>query len=142
MANIKSIINEHNKTVLDPPTNNSERTYNCINIEKCPLQEKCLTNNIMYEATLTLNQDTYQHKIYHGVTEITFKKRYANHVKSFRHETYQSDTEFSNELWSTKSNKYTPYVIWEILRKHQPYNTNIKRCSLCLNKKLEIVKYK
>ena len=87
MANVKSIINEHNKTVLDRPTNNSERTYNCINIEKFPLQEKCLTNNIMYEATLTLNKDTYQHKIYYGITEITFKKRYANHVKSFRHET-------------------------------------------------------
>ena len=38
MPNVKSIINKHNKTVLDPPTNNSERTCNCINREKmsCP----------------------------------------------------------------------------------------------------------
>ena len=41
MPNVKSIINKHNKTVLDPPTNNSERTCNCINKEKCPLQENC-----------------------------------------------------------------------------------------------------
>ena len=40
MPNVKSIINKHNKTVLDPPTDNSERTCNCINKEKCPLQEK------------------------------------------------------------------------------------------------------
>ena len=59
MPNVKSIINKHNKTDLDPLTNNSERTCNCINNEKCPLQEKCLTNNIMYKATLTSNQDNY-----------------------------------------------------------------------------------
>ena len=64
MPSVKSIINKHNKTVLDPLTNTSERTSNCINKEKFLLQEKCLTNNIMYKATLTLNQDTYQHKIY------------------------------------------------------------------------------
>ena len=31
MPNVKSIISKHNKTVLDPPTNNSERTCNCVN---------------------------------------------------------------------------------------------------------------
>ena len=30
MANVKSIIKNHNKTVLDSPTNFSERTCNCI----------------------------------------------------------------------------------------------------------------
>ena len=69
MENVKSIINKHNNTVLHPPTNNSERTYNCINSETCPLQQKCLTNNIMYKATITSNQDNYHHKIYYGITE-------------------------------------------------------------------------
>ena len=45
-------------------TNTSERTCKCTKKENCLLQEKCLTNNIMYKATLTSNQDTYQHKIY------------------------------------------------------------------------------
>ena len=53
MPNVKPIINKHNKTVLDLPTNNSKRNCNCINSEKCPLQQKCLTNNIMYNATIT-----------------------------------------------------------------------------------------
>ena len=106
MPNVKSIINKHNKTVLDPPINTSEKTRNCINKEKCPFQEKCLTNNIIYEATLTSNQDNYQHKIYYGITKTKFKQRYANHIKSFRHEKHQSDTELSNELWSIKN--YTP----------------------------------
>ena len=80
MPNVKSIINKHNKIVLDPPTNNSEGTCNCINREKCPLQQKCLTNNIMYKATLTSNQDNYQHKIYYGITKTKFNLQYENHI--------------------------------------------------------------
>ena len=101
MPNIESII-KHDKTVLDPPTNTSERTYNCINKEKCLLQEKYLTKSIMYKATLTSNQDTYQHKIYYGTIETKFKQQYTNHIKSFRHEKHQSDTELSNEVWTMK----------------------------------------
>ena len=115
MPNIKSIINKHNKTVLDPPTNTSDRTCNCINKEKCLLQEKGLTNNIMYKATVTSNQDTYQHKIYYGITETKFKQRYANHIKSLRHGKYQINNELSNELWSIKNNNNTPNIAWEIL---------------------------
>ena len=139
MPNIKSIINKHNKSVLDPPSNTTERTCNCINKLKCPLQKKGLANNIMYKTTLKSNQDTYQHKIYYGITKPKFKQRYANHIKSFRHEKHQCDTELSNELWSIKSNNYTPNIVWKILRKHQQYNPNT---SLCLNKTLEIARYK
>ena len=143
MPNVKSIINKHNKFVLNPPTNNtSERTCNCINKEKCPLQEKWSTNNITYKATLTSNQDTYQPKIYYDITEIKFKQRYANYIKSFRHEKHQSHTEHSNEQWSIKKKTYIPNIIWEILQKHQMYNPNTKRCSFCLNEKLEIARYK
>ena len=115
MPDVKSIINKHNKTVLDPPTNNSERTCNCLNEEKCTLQEKCLTNNIMYQATFKSNQDKYLHIIYYGITESKIRQRYANHIKSFRHEKHESDTELSNELWSIKKNNYTPNIVWETL---------------------------
>ena len=126
MPNVKSIINKHNKTVLDPPTNTTEKTSNCINGEKCLRQEKCLTNN-MYKAILASNQDTYQHKIYYSITETKFKQRFANHMKSFRHKKHQSDTERSNEIWSIKIDSYTPNIKWEIFRNHQPYSRNTKR---------------
>ena len=97
MSNVKSIINKHNKAILDLPTNNSERTCNCINGETYPFQQKCLTNNIMYKATIKSNQDNYHYKIYYGITQTKFKQRYANRIKSFRHEKHQSETELSNE---------------------------------------------
>ena len=122
--------------------NTSERTCNCINKEKRLVQGKSLTNNIIYKATLTSNQDTYQRKIYYDITKNKFKQRYANHIKTFWHEKHQSNTELSNELWSIKDNNYAPNIVWEILQKHQTYNPNTKRSSLCLNKKLEIGRYK
>ena len=84
----------------------------------------------------------YHHKIYYGITETKFEQRYANHIKSFRHEKHKSDTELSNELWSIKNNKCTPNIVWEILWKHQTYNPNTKRYSLCLSEKLKIAGYK
>ena len=97
MPNVKSIINKFNKTVLDPPTNNTERTCNCMN------SEKCLTNNIMYKATITSNQNNYYHKIYYGITETKFKQGYANHIKFSQHEKHQRDTELSNEYETLKT---------------------------------------
>ena len=128
MPSVKLITNKHNKTVLDPPSNSSEGTYNCINKEKFSLQEKCFTNN-MYKATSTSNQDTSQYNKYYGIIETKSKQRYANDAKSLRHEKHQSDTEFSNEIWSIKNNNYTLNAVREILRKHQPYKPNTKRCS-------------
>ena len=142
MPNVKLIVSKHNKTVLDPLVNSRERTCNCVSKEKCPLQGKCLTSNFMYKAPLTLNRDTYKHKIYCGITETKFKQRHAIRVRSLRHEKHQSDAEFLNELWSIKNSNYTPNVVWEILRKHQPHNPSIKRCSLSLNEKFEIARYK
>ena len=96
----------------------------------------------IYQATLTSNQDTYQLKIYYGITDTKFKQRYANHVKSFRHDKHLSNIELSNELWSIKTNQYTPNVVWEILRKHEPCNPKTKKCSLYLNEILRIAGYK
>ena len=76
MPNIKSAINRH-KTVLNPPTSNSERMCNCINKAKCRLQEKCLASNILYKVTITSSKCSCQHKIYYGITEKRFTKRFV-----------------------------------------------------------------
>ena len=48
----------------------------------------------MYKAILTSNQDNYNRKIYYGITETKFKQRYANHIKSFRHESIKTTLNF------------------------------------------------
>ena len=42
MQNMKQIINSHNKLILNPKNNINERKCNCMDRNKCPLDQKCL----------------------------------------------------------------------------------------------------
>ena len=96
MQNIKSVINNHNVKVLNN-TVEIEEGYNCRNRNRCPVDGKCLTPNIIYEAQITSNQPKYKQKVYIGTAETDFKHRFNNHTKSFNLEHYENNTELSKE---------------------------------------------
>ncbi|XP_067950277.1 streptococcal hemagglutinin-like [Watersipora subatra] len=53
MENVKSIIEGHNKKLLNTEKkkdNTSDRTCNCRKPEECQLEGRCLTKNLMYQA--------------------------------------------------------------------------------------------
>ena len=83
MPNMKNIINTHNKKIINPPKDNITRTCNRIRKQQCPLNEKCLTNNVLYKANITPNEENAKTKIYYGVSGTAFKLRYATHKKAF-----------------------------------------------------------
>ena len=95
----KSIINSHNKKVLHQnrpcPI---KRKCNCIKKKLCPPNGLCQIENIVYEATITCNEQTYSENILIGIAETTFKKRYSNHKRSFNLPAYKNDTELSKEF--------------------------------------------
>ena len=86
--------------------------------------------------------ETFLLKIYYGVCETTFKRRYANHKKASKNIKYQTDTELSDEYSNIISANKTLNVSWEILGTHKSYNQSSKRCLLCLNEKLAIALHK
>ena len=141
MPNMKTIINGHNKKLLTLPTDNPNRTCNCMNKDKCPMNQNCLATNVIYEATITSDLPNYQEKKYIGLCESTFKKRFANHKSSFNHERYKSSTSLSVELWKIKEMNGTPNVTWRIINKAKSYTPESKRCLLCMNEKYEIANY-
>ena len=140
MPSIKSAINSHNRKILHSPANNQSRTCNCINKTDCPLQEKCLSENTLYQADIS--SENFQTKIYYGISETRFKTRYSNHKKSFNHEKHKNDTQLSNELCKIKASKEEPVLVWKILGQYEAYNVNTKRCLLCLNEKLQVAIYR
>ena len=141
MPNIKSAINSHNRKILHLLFNNQSRTCNCINKTDCPLQEKCLSVNTLYQAYIS--SENFQTKIYYGRSKTKYKTtRYSNHKKYFNHEKHKNDTQLSNELWKIKASKEEPVLVWKILRQYQSYNVNTKRCLLCLNEELQIAIYR
>ena len=142
MSNMKNIINTHNKKIINPLKDNIARTCNCIRKHQCPLNEKCLTNNVLYQASITTNEENPKTKIYYGVCETAFKLRYANHKKTFNNIKYQTDAELSNKYQNIVSANKTSNISWKILGTHKSYNQSSKRCLLCLNEKLAIALHK
>ena len=84
MPNMNNIINTHNKKIINPPKDNIARTCNCIRKHQCPLNEKCLANNVLCKASITPNEGNPKTKMYYGVCEIAFKRRYANQKKNIQ----------------------------------------------------------
>ena len=139
MPNIDTIIKSHNTHTLGKDKEQNDpniRSCNCRNRDTCPLQGNCLAKNVVYTAEVK-TPDTS--RTYIGLSEPSFKLRYANHLQSFRHERHENSTELSKHVWNLKRSN-TPYTIrWKIARRAHPYSSESKRCDLCLTEKLLIM---
>ena len=87
MPNMKQIISNHNKTILNKDNNTESKTNNCnCRIkEACSVNQKCQTSSLIYQATVT-RHDNNKEESYIGLTDNTFKTRYNGHTSSFRNE--------------------------------------------------------
>ena len=93
---VSYIIKRHNAHVCKKEQEEDDRTRhcNCQRPDQCPLNGKCLTNNIVYEASVSMNNN-FVPVIYIRATETPFKQRYVNHLMSLRHDRYENSTELS-----------------------------------------------
>ena len=72
----------------------------------------------------------------------TFKERFRNHIKSFTHKKYSNETEVSKYVWHLKENNTDFTIKWSIIKNPISYTGGSKRCNLCLEEKLSILKEK
>ena len=90
MRNIISIIAAHNREILNPKT---KLNYgcNCRMEENCPLDNKCLTPGVVYEAKIKADGNNNDGEMrYIGLANGTFKQRYANHCRDFKYSKYRA----------------------------------------------------
>ena len=76
------------------------------------------------------------------MTSNTFKERFRNHIKSFNHKKYSNETELSKYVWHLKENNTDYSIKWSIIENSISYTGGSKRCNLCLEEKLNILKEK
>ena len=140
--NLKQSIDGHNKTILkkntprhEPPTNEC----NCRSRDKCPLDGKCLIKSIVYQATVTTN-DNKPDQTYVGLTANTFKTRFTNHKASFTSEKKNTPPKtHSKYIWQLKEKSIEHEIKWKILKRASPYSNTSNRCNLCLWEKYYII---
>ena len=140
MSSIQQKINAHNTNILRRKEANieSNKTCNCRNAELCPLDKQCLTKSIIYQATVTIDNNRIAGK-YVGLTEGTFKTRYANHKSSFKHIGKRQSTELSKLVWKLKEDNINFNITWRIVRRANSYSNISKKCSLCTWEKYYIL---
>ena len=68
------------------------------------MDNKCLTNKIVYKAEVKTNDriNKLSTEVYFGISETEVKSRYNNHAMSFRNQTHENDTKLSKYIWSLK----------------------------------------
>ena len=136
--NISTIISGHNKTVTSKPAP-IQRECNCRDREQCPLDNKCLTDNIVYEAEITSHPDEVT-KDYRGLCSTTFKKRFAVHKQHINHRIHMKKCELAKYAWQLKDDNKTFNISWRILKK--VYGKLVGGvCRLCTTEKLLIIEH-
>ena len=101
------------------------------------MRGSCLTENTLYYTkkvvmTKNINRNCIKEsgkQPLRNVTQIIKKVLVFN----------KNITQLHTEYWKLANKKLHPRISWCLKGKHESYNPNSRRCSLCLLKKLEIV---
>ena len=131
MRNMESVTSSRNKQILNPTKENFG--CNCRVWNECPLDNNCLTPNIVYGAKVS-NKTNNECKRYIGASETLFKKRFKNRSRDFKHENYEKCIELSKYIWALKSHGITPIVKWSIAKRANK-KTAANYRKLCLTEK-------
>ena len=109
---------------------------NCRDKDICPMDGKCLTENVIYRATVSADEDT---KSYIGLTGDQFKTRYRNHLKSFKDSKYRNDTCLSKYIWSLNDSNKKYTIKWKIIDRGSIFSPSTGRCNLCFKEKYFLI---
>ena len=139
MANLKQKIDGRNKSLLQkmtaPPI---LKACNCRRPADCPMAGNCLRSSVIYQATVT-TEDNRPAQTYVGLTETSFKTRFANHKSSFNDPSKRLSTELSKHVWHLKEAKLKFEISWKILKQTTLFSPVSNRCNLCLWEKYFII---
>ena len=122
-----------NASQLEPPPPGC----NCRNGEACPMNGQCLTDHVIYGATVVDNLENTS-STYTGLTRDTFKKRWYKHRSDFKNENNKHSTTLSSHIWNLKGGGNDFEVNWRIIDRATEFNPSTKNCRLCLKEKYHI----
>ncbi|XP_015771288.1 PREDICTED: uncharacterized protein LOC107349626 [Acropora digitifera] len=139
MPNLKQKIDRRNKSILQKTTAPPIlKACNCRRPADCPIAGNCLRSSVVYQATVT-TEDSKADQTYVGLTETSFKTRFANHKSSFNDPSKRLSTELSKHVWNLKEAKLKFRITWKILKQTTPFSPVSNRCNLCLWEKYFII---
>ena len=131
LRNFKSVINVHNKNVL----NEQEKPSPCICRVKtsCPSKGSCQYKNLVYFCKVLTPDLKQNHPHYIALTEHTFKDRLYKHNASFKYRSKRNSAELNrtqlkrNFIWDKKKETINVDLDRSFLDKAKPYSPATKK---------------
>ena len=135
---MQTIISSHNAKVTSSKKTEDIGGCNCRGgVKTCPLDGKCLTESLVYKATVSSVEGD---KTYIGQAASTFKLRYNNHKNSFTNSKKKHSTALSTYVWNLSRREVDYNINWSIASTPRPYKGGQKTCDLCLMEKTFIAR--
>ena len=136
--NMASIISGHNMSVtkIEEPVT---RECNCRDREQCPLDNKCLSDNIIYEGTVVSHPEEDE-RDYRGLCSTKWKDRWAVHNQHMNHREHRTKCELAKYVWGLKDENKAFDISWKILKKVRGKMVG-GACRLCTTEKLFIIEH-
>ena len=138
--NLQQIIASHNKKLISKANKTSEtkKLCSCRKGDTCPLDGKCLSENIIYQATITPNSG--KEETYIGLTSNKFKTRLANHKAALKNKNLAKSCKLAEHVGRLRENNNDIKEIkWKILGTAPTYSSISNICSLCIKEKSFII---
>ena len=143
MLNVKSIISSHSKSVLKDQSVTSasqvDKDCNCRKKDTCLLSGKCLTTNVVYQATVTRDDTNAQETYTLDIQSANLRRDITATPVFFRNAKYKHATELSKHVWNLNDKNVKYSVKWRVLARCNRYSNKTKRCHLCLHEKYIII---
>ena len=133
--NMAKIIAGQNAKVLREKEN-QKKECNCTKNKTCPLDKKCQTKNLIYQATV--KKPNNEKSFYIGLTSTDFKKRLGVHHQSFR-DPEVNQTSLSKHIWKLRSQGIEPEVTWKLIDRGKPYSPDHNVSQLCIKERFYII---
>ena len=125
--------------MLQDTESSEERKCNCRKNATCPLGGKCLEKNVIYQATVTPENNHTKVETYVGLCSTTFKDRFHNHTTSFKYKDKANSTMLSSHIWDLKNKKIDFEITWKILERAKHFSPVTGLCNLCTKEKYFII---
>ena len=132
---MEQIIAGKNAKVLKT-TEKEIRKCNCPKNKECPLDNKCLESEIVYQATVS--QPNENPKTYIGLTSTDFKARLGNHKQSFINPD-SNQTSLSKYILEQKGKGIQPTVSWKLVDRGKVFSPVTGVCQLCTKEAFFII---
>ena len=139
---MSQVVSRHNKQILkqaDQANIEPPKTCNCQKRHlPCIMGGFCKPGNVIYQASVK-REDTGQSEFYTGLSEPSWKERWANHKSSLKHKKQRFDTCLSKHIWELKDHGVPYKLSFKQLARAPAYNPSNRVCRLCTKEKYYIM---